>query len=416
VRVYGDSFDYQRFGNGSAAGPTCPYSVATCRRVGSGASRWVGSEISASFDWRKDGSIVTLLGVDGRLRRVASQLDVLDAANDEPLAKTDSVLRVNDKVFGAYLQQTWSPFTWVSLNGGARLDYDQRFGSRISPRVAASFPLWQGGTLKAIYSEAFRAPSWQESASAIVTQLPAENLQPETVRSVEGAIDQRLGSHRLVFGVFRSWWRDLVELHVLNDEEVRQGQLAGWLPLYVSTSATQYRNVASIDNYGFNAGYEGTVGQSRFRYGLNGTGAIARRVEPGIGETPLTVAPRLFGNARIAYDLENGWPTIALAAHYQSTRPSDRAWAFAPPPFAPPLGEVRLTLTGPVPGIKGLTYRAYANYAFAKKGPYVIGPTQSGTTSGARDITTGELVYLYRPPELIPIERFRAGIGLQYDF
>ena len=416
VRVYGDSFDYQRFANASAAGPTCSFSVATCRRVASGASRWAGSEVSASFDWKKDGSIVTLIGVDGRLRFVASQVDMLDAANDRPIASSDSVLRVHDEVFGAYAQQTWSPVKWISLNAGVRLDVDQRFGSRGSPRVAASFPVWQGGTLKAIYSEAFRAPSWQESASAIETQLPADNLRPETVQSFEGALDQRLGSHRLLFGVFRSRWRDLVELHVLTDTEVRNAQLAGWLPIYVTTAATQYQNVASIDNYGFNAGYEGTLAQNRFRYGLNGTGAIARRVEAGLPDTPLVLAPRLFGNARISYDLGNSLPTVALAAHYQSTRPSDRAWAFSPPPFAPPLVEVRLTLTGPLPIVKGLTYRAYANYAFAEKGPYAIGPTQSGTFSGARDPVTGEVIVLVRPPHLIPIERFRAGIGLQYDF
>jgi outer membrane receptor protein involved in Fe transport len=319
-------------------------------------------------------------------------------------------------VFGAYAQQTWSPVTWMNLNAGGRFDYDQRFGSRVSPRFAASFPVWQGGTLKAIYSEAFRAPSWHESASAIETQLPADNLRPETVRSVEGAVDQRLGSHRLLFGVFRSWWRDLVELHILTDREVLQAQLAGWLPLYVSTAGTQYRNVASIDNYGFNAGYEGTLGESRFRYGLNATGAIARRVEDGAADTPLTVAPRLFGNARIAYDLANGLPTVALAAHYQATRPSDRAWAFSPPPYAPPLVEVRLVITGPFPGVKGLTYRAYGNYAFGENGPYVIGPTQSGSTTGLRDPVTGAPITFHRPPHLIPIERFRAGVGLQYDF
>ena len=239
---------------------------------------------------------------------------------------------------------------------------------------------------------------------------------PETVRSVEGAVDQRLGSHRLLFGVFRSWWRDLVELHVLTDQEVRAGQMAGWLPLFVTSWATQYRNVASIDNYGFNAGYEGMFGDGSWRYGLNATGAIARRVEPGAGETPLAVAPHLFGNARISYDLGKALPTVALAAHYQATRPSDRAWAFYPPPFAPPFAQVRLTLTGAFPVIKGLTYRAYANYAIGDKGPYVIGPTQSGTTSGMRDLATGELITLYRPPELIPVERFRAGLGLQYDF
>jgi outer membrane cobalamin receptor len=416
TRLYGDSFDYQRFADASAVGPTCLYSVTTCRKVQTGVSRWAGAEVSASFDWLKDGSAVTLIGVDGRLRFIAEQYDVLDAANNVPVADSDSVLRVHDKVFGAYAQQTWSPGTWLSLNAGARLDVDERFGTRISPRLAASLPLWQGGTIKGIYSEAFRAPSWHESASAVTEQLPADNLRPETVRSVEAAVDQRLGSHRLLFGVFRSWWRDLVELHVLDENEVRNAQLAGWLPLYVSTSATQYRNVASIDNYGFNAGYEGTFGQSRWRYGLNATGSIARRVEEGLPDAPLVVAPQLFGNARIAYDISNGWPTIALAGHYLGRRNSDRHAFFSPPPRVPSFAELRLTISGPVPVVKGLSYRASANYAFADKGPYVIGPTQSGSTTGARDPVTGEAIVLIRPPELIPVDQFRAGVGLQYDF
>jgi outer membrane receptor protein involved in Fe transport len=372
--------------------------------------------IWAAFDWRKDGSAVTLVGIDGRLRFAASQMDVLDATTGRHLASTDGALRVHDRIFGAYAQQSWSPVTWISLNAGARLDFDQRFGSRISPRFGASFPVWSGGTLKGIYSEAFRAPSWQESASTLETQLAAGDLRPETVRSIEGAVDQRLGSHRLIFGVFRSWWRDLVELHVLTDPEVRAEQMAGRLPAFLATSATQYKNVSSIENYGFNAGYEGTLGQGRWRYGLNWTGAIAQRVERGMPDAPLVVAPQMFGNARMAYDIGSAWPTVAMAAHYQGSRPTDRAWAFSPSPFAPPLGELRLTLTGAFPGAGGLTYRAYANYGFAEKGLYVIGPTQSGTTSGARDPLTGELIILVRPPELIPVERFRVGLGLRYDF
>jgi outer membrane receptor for ferrienterochelin and colicins len=416
TRVYADSFDYQRFADASAAGPTCSFNVATCRNVLSGSSRWLGSEISASFDWLKDGSAVTLVGFDGRLRQVASQFDVLNAANDRPLVSTDSVMRVRDKIFGAYLQQTWAPAAWISLNAGARLDYDRRFRSRLSPRLAASFPLWQGGTLKGIYSEAFRAPSWQEYASAVENQLPAVNLRPETVRSMEAVVDQRLGSHRLLFGVFRSWWRDLTEQHFLDAEEIRQGQLAGLLPLFISKAPFQYRNVSSIDNYGFNAGYEGTLGQSRFRYGLNATGAIARRVETGRPDAPLVVAPQVFGNARVAYDLANGWPTVALAGHYRAARPSDAAWAFSPPPYAPPLVELRLTVSGAVPGVAGLTYRATANYAFAAKGPYNIGPAQYQNYIGPRDPLTGETYLINRSPELIPIDRFRAGVGVQYDF
>src|SRR5262249_14034519 len=141
-------------------------------------------------------------------------------------------------------------------------------------------------------------------------------------------------------------------------------------------ATTQYRNVSSIDNYGLNAGYDGSLGEGQFHYAVNVTGAVARRQEPDLPGTPLTVAPQFFGNARVSYALPGRLPTLALAAHSWGNAPTDRASASTPPAFAPPELDLRATLAGPVPSMKGLSYRLSANYAFASGGPYVIGPSQ----------------------------------------
>jgi outer membrane receptor protein involved in Fe transport len=410
TRLYGDSFDYRRYADVSATGPNCTYEVATCRKATFGASRWLGAELQGTFDWFKGGNFVTMVGVDARRRYILAQLDTLDPDTGAALGSSDGVQRTPDGVVGAYAQQTWSPVDILAVNGGGRFDFDERFGHRFSPRLAVSLKSWRGGTLKAIYSEAFRAPSWEESGSKSGNHIAAVSLRPETVRSIEAALDQRLGSHRLLFGVFRSQWNDLVELHTLTADEVRASQAAGLLSFLV-TSGSQYRNVSSIENYGFNGGYEGAFAEERFRYGLNVTGAIARRsVETG-GQEPLVVAPQLFGNGRIAYRPEPEWPTFAVAAHFFGDRLSDRALDgnFLPPPIAAPLLEVRATISGPVPIAKGLSYRLSANYNFAESGPYVIGPIQSG-----RRNNNGMPVDL--PSALVPLDRFRATVGLQYDF
>jgi outer membrane receptor for ferrienterochelin and colicins len=411
TRLYGDTFDYHRFGDVSAAGPACTYEVTTCRKSSFGASRWGGAEIQASFDWFKSSEFVTMVGADARGRYLLSQLDMHNADNGSVIGNTDGALRAPDRVFAAYAQQTWSPAQWLALNAGGRFDFDERFGQRFSPRLAASVKSWQNGTLKAIYSEAFRAPSWQESGPASGNRIASEGLRPETVRSIEAALDQKLGSHRLLFGVFRSWWNDLVELHTLTTDEVRDAQSRGLLPFLVLTGS-QYRNVSSIENYGFNAGYDGAFADGRLRYAVNVTGAIARRSSGPGTEVPLVVAPQFFGNARIAYELPDGWPTLALASHFFGNRLSDRAVGgeFAPTPVAPPLIELRGTLSGPLPVVKGLSYRISANYAFTDSGPYVIGPHQNGY----RQVPGGEVVV--QQAQLIPIDRFRTVVGLQYDF
>ena len=409
-RLYADSFDYNRQAETSELGPQCLFNDTTCRKRQFGASRWIGLEEQASFDWLKDASLVTLLGIDGRARWILAQEDTLNAQTGDPLAPTQGALRSDDRVFAAYVQQTWQPSTWLGFNAGARYDYDQRFGDRVSPRIAASVQPWSGGTFKAIYSEAFRAPSWEESSVAVENQIPAGHLSPETVREIEIAVDQRLGSHRLLFGVFRSWWSDMVQLETLSTAQLNAAQNAGLLP-FTTSSATQYQNVSSIDDLGFNAGWEGALSQSRLRYALNVTGTYAR-ISGGTAQSPLSVAPPVFGNARIAYAFGGELPTLAVAGRYLASRPANQL-SFTPPPYAPPLGELRATVSGPAPFVHGLSYRASADYSLADRGAYVIGPFQTASSGGStpRGGTRPPV-----SPELSPIDSFRATVGLQYDF
>ncbi len=75
----------------------------------------------------------------------------------------------------------------------------------------------------------------------------------------------------------------------------------------------KYKNVATIDDYGFNAALEGSALEGRLRYGAQLTAAHARR-DDGDGPKLLTVGPQLFGNARVSYDLTGNLPVLGLAA------------------------------------------------------------------------------------------------------
>src|SRR5690606_22010989 len=143
------------------------------------------------------------------------------------------------------------------------------FGSRASPRTAAALQPWSGGTFKAIYAEAFRAPTAYELLySEPDTELAAPDLKPETVRSVEASFEQSFGTQRILFGVFRSWWSNMVQLATLSDDELAAAIGSGQLSPGTE-EAYQYRNTAQIDNFGYNASWEGSLVQRRLRYALN---------------------------------------------------------------------------------------------------------------------------------------------------
>jgi outer membrane receptor protein involved in Fe transport len=351
---------------------------------------------------------MTLLGIDGRLRQMRYQHDEVDFDSGAYLRSSQGIIRAADATLGVFVQQTWQPWSQLLLNAGARYDFDARFAPVLSPRLAATVNAWPGGSIKATYAEAFRAPSWSETSLQINDVVAAESLVPERVRAVELSLSQKVGTHRVSTSIFRSSWRNLIELHALTPAEVVAADAAGKIDMFERFIWYQYRNVSSIDNYGFTGGYEGSSAGGALGYALNVTGAIARRSDASGVEQPVEVAPRFFGNSRIHYDLPGDLPMLALAAQFKTRALTDRSLDGGWPstPTAPGQLQIRATVSGPVPVWRGLSYRFSADYAVADRTPYVAGIHQ-----------------LYRPsyPEygqwhLVPVDTFRVTAGFQFDF
>jgi len=388
----------------ASRGELCPFGNVTCDYRSAGTSHWLGLELQSSWDWFRDSRFVTMVGVDGRQRGVSTSTDAFDADTGRSLYHPPPGLDRSDATLAAYAEQTYVPTQSVVIKGGARVDSDPRFRAVVTPRIALAYKAWEGGTLKVSYAGAFRAPSWDEANNATTRRILSDNLRPEKVKSIEGSVNQQVGTHRLVLGGFYSKWTDLVELATLTEQEtidaIRNGDTS--VPFTPGVHLTQYRNTSTVINYGLNTGLEGAFASGHLLYGVSITGAIAERRSEG-RSSRLPVAPQLFGNARLAYVLGEQLPTIGLGVRFVGPRPADLSSGFDPPPYAPAAAELRLTLSGRAPLIAGLSYRLMLNYNTAKHGPYVVGPvTSSLPTQPAA--------------ELNPVDRFRTTAGLQYDF
>jgi hypothetical protein len=208
-------------------------------------------------------------------------------------------------------------------------------------------------------------------------------------------------------GAFRSSWQNLVELHALSLEELLAAQALGKVDLFRSAVWSQYQNVATIENYGFNGSYQGALAGDSLRYGFNVTGAIARREDRRGNASPVEVAPRFFGNARILYDFPDDWPALGLAVQFKSSALTDRSLdgGWATMPIAPGQVELRATVTGPIPVFKAISYRLSADYAFADRAPYVVGLHQIYYPNYRE----------YDNWHLAPVDTFRVTAGLQFD-
>lgn len=396
TRVYATAMDHDIVFTATNL-EACPLSTnQTCRLDSRSQSQWAGVEVQPAFDWFRDGRFVTMLGVDATGRRVLGKADTYSDATGQPVAPSVDVVNHEDIVVGAYGQQTWSPARWLGLNAGARLDYDERFPAVLSPRVAANVQPWKGGSLKGIYSEAFRAPTFFESYVSNPFVPAPVDLKPEKMRSVEGSIEQKFAAQRLLFGVFHMTMSDVIQLYhfdALSAAEYAQAH-SSLPPIY------QVENLESIESTGLDASFEGSVADRRLSYGLSVTEAYARATPIGgtsSGASPLSVSPRAFGNARVSYALPGDFPTLSVAANWMSSRYVENYSTYPGHPTAPPLVELRATAIGVVPHVPGLSYRFSANYYSSTETPFTVGPSL-GT------------------PSLEPLDRFRATIGLTYEF
>jgi outer membrane receptor for ferrienterochelin and colicins len=385
LRGYADAYDYYQQTYNTEPSVCAVPTVGPCLFEGKGRSRWIGSEIQASYDWTDEDRYTTLLGLNGTLRGVGGETDSVEAETGEVVAvqgKTD----VTETVKAAYIQQRLAPTAFLHLNLGGRYDADPRGGKRLSPRAAVAIDLWEGAVLKLIYAEAFRPPTFFEALYTSPYQSPNPSIQSESVRGGEASLEQRVGRNNFLLGIFRTRWSDMLSIQTLD------------------SGVSQYQNVSAVDNYGINASAQGALGS--FRYGASLVAAHTRRRSPE-GEQPLPVAPQIFGNARVSYSLPSSLPTIALATSFVGRRPADRFLDgnFSPDPRAPPSAQLRLTLSQQLAAIPRLSYRIGGSYTTGTVVPYVAGPIQYYDSTAA----------VRGPAELTPVVKLTGFVTLRYD-
>lgn len=399
--LYGASNRYRWYDTSSAAEDCAAWQTTGCKSDLLGIGRRLGGDTKLTFDWHDALHSSTVLGASAQLRHVYSTLVGHSPLGDD---RSPPVMTTTDGMGAVHAQQLLRPLRAIDINLGARLDVDQRFGSRLSPRTAVALNSWSGGTWKVSYSEAFRAPTaYERQYTDRMTQVAAPDLGPEITRTVELSFEQRVAAHRLFFGVYRSWWTDMVYPVSLSPEEVTREIDAGRL-VPTATEVDQYRNQSRIENWGYNAAYGGAFLHGRVRVDVNLTGAKTRVVQSGSPDQLPRSSPQVFGNARLSFDPGAQLPVVGLASAFRARTISDRYYdgGFARPPTAPQSWEFRLTLSGFVPGAPGLSYRVSATYNVARTAPYNIGALQY-TSDGSV------------PALLQPINRLYGFAGLQYD-
>jgi iron complex outermembrane receptor protein len=137
-----------------------------------------------------------------------------DQGSYTPVGNFFTPVPATSVIWALYGQDEFAITSSLTLSAGLRYDHYSNFGGTTNPRLGLIYHLFHPTTLKLLYGTAFRAPEPYELTPDF-GPFYDNNLQlkPETIRSVEGVVEQGLGRHFTLSGsVFRNWIDNLISL------------------------------------------------------------------------------------------------------------------------------------------------------------------------------------------------------------
>jgi len=152
--------------------------------------QWWDTEIKVSRSLPHDSTLTFGTEITDNFRVDEFNLD----PGASPEATKVSAKSVN---WAAYTQLDSQINGKFSVSAGVRYDYyDSSFGGSTNPRFALIYHATSSTTAKLLYGSAFRAPvPYETNPDYGPFYVGNSNLQAEKIRSVEGILEQRLGSH-----------------------------------------------------------------------------------------------------------------------------------------------------------------------------------------------------------------------------
>jgi iron complex outermembrane receptor protein len=134
-----------------------------------------------------------------------------------------------------YIQDDYHPSTKLGIVLGVRYD-NNPFTRKASPRAAVLYTPSRSTTIKLLYGTAFRAPTVYESEyqDPLTPWKQNPDLKPETIRTAEVVLEQRVSAEVFVTGSLF-----VIDANDLIDQEIDPSDSVGW-----------YRNVGSLGSDG----------------------------------------------------------------------------------------------------------------------------------------------------------------------
>jgi len=137
-----------------------------------------------------------------------------DQGDETALGNVFVAVPYSSRIWALYAQDEFAILHNLTLSAGLRYDHYSDFGGTTNPRFGLIYHVFHPTTLKLLYGTAFRAPEPFELSPDYGAFFDNNTqLQPETIRSLEGVVEQAFAQHFSLSGsVFRNQINNLITL------------------------------------------------------------------------------------------------------------------------------------------------------------------------------------------------------------
>jgi outer membrane receptor for ferrienterochelin and colicins len=207
-------------------------------------------------------------------------------------------------LFSLYFEDEIKPFDHLILTLGARRDqyigYSDSFSDKTTPRLGLVYNPISGTTFKILYGQAFRAPSSYELFYFDNVNITAGHAKPETITTLEGVLEQTLGSHlSSSLSVFQYVADDLIE--IATDSV---------------TGLLQYQNISRVRGEGAEAEIKG-----RWERGMEAYANVAYQTTRNeVTDSELSNSPHVVAKAGLILPLTADQAHVSFEEQYVGAR------------------------------------------------------------------------------------------------